>query len=402
MSIVSSFVFLSLIVAAFAATTPSFALYGLTQGVPNMLTIFSGDADGTITYVTEVATGGDGSTGVQAQGAVFVLDEFIFAVNPGSNTVSLFQIDSTDPTNVTLIDSASSGGDFPNSVTAYGSDACVVNDGANNGLRCFTFSSSGLTVTAGSDRSFGLNLTTPPASHTGPAQISFTPNGDALVITNKGMYPPVMLYTFSNGMPGNTAVTSTDNGMVNFGFAFGSTGSFVLTDAAPYGNGSGIIVVNQQATGTPSVTFATPGYYVIPNQQAACWIAYSSKLDRFYVANSASNAISEVTVSGGTFTIVNTYPLGNNTAPTDMVVLTVNGDDYLFINEVKAEMLVSMKLAAGSTTTISTISSNTGSTHAAGLGGYVVPMSTKSSSNASNFAVSSLLFMSLLIFTIVF
>jgi len=228
-----------------------------------------------------------------------------------------------------------------------------------------------------------LALTTPPISHMGPAQIAFTPDGLALIVSIKGMNPPVLMYPFANGMPAASALNTSNNGNVNFGFAFqGSTTTFVMTDAAPYGNFSGIIVVDANTGYTPSVAFPAQTYFLITNQTAACWISYAPTVGHFYVSNSGSNVITEVSVSGSSFTVVSSYSLGNNKAPTDSVVLTLGGQDYIFFNEAKAQVIAGFAISSGSFTPLMEIASNGGAT-AAGLAGYLVPAPASTTASAS-------------------
>ena len=95
---------------------PEFAVYSLTQTSPNYLSIWSGNSTG-LTYVGQVATGGNGSS-VQSQNPLVVFQHYIFAVNSESSTVSMFSINEHDPTNVTLVAVVPSGGDFPVSIAA--------------------------------------------------------------------------------------------------------------------------------------------------------------------------------------------------------------------------------------------------------------------------------------------
>jgi len=364
----SSLLIALLVLPSVIICAPTFALYTMTGSAPNMLNIFSGASDGTLTYSSQVSTGGNGG-GIQSQSSIVVIQNYIFLVNANSSTVAMFSIDETDPTQVTMVGSpVSSGGDWPNSITAFGSYVCVVNTGANNGLRCYTFSSTGLTAISGSDRSFGLALTTPPVTHTGPAQIAFTPDGSALIISIKGLNPPVYLYTFSSGTVGTTAVKSSNNGMVNFGFTFDVDGTIVLVDAAPYGNNSGVIYLTWSAS---SLSFTTSNYFLIGSENAACWIQRSSATGHFYIANAASAAITEMSRSGNMMNVIAEYPLGAGVGPSDLAIVSLGSQDYLYINEGGVKMINAMKLVSGAATSIQTISSGTGA-NPSGLAAYLV------------------------------
>jgi len=328
-------------------------VYSLSMTSPNYVNIFTFNGTN-LAFVSQVATGGNGTggQGLQSQGSITVYGNYLFAVNPTSNSVSLFSISTTDATAVTLIGTAPSGGDWPLSVTARGTIACVTNSGVNNGLRCFTFSSTAITPIAGSDRSFGLTLTTPPVSHTGPAQISFTKDGTGIVVSIKGANPPILLWSISNGVPSANPVNSTQLGNVPFGFTFDTDGTMVLTDAAPVGTTGGIELVALN-TATLSVTFLLPAFFLIPTQNAACWISWSPLTGHFYASNSASSSISEISRTGTTLAVVNTYQFAA-TKPLDTWVQTINGKDYLFAFSGTGKIVV-FSLTPGSATILDTI-----------------------------------------------
>ena len=87
------------------ASAQKFGIYTLSMTTPNLVNIFSGDQqNGLLKFVGAVSTGGNG-TGVQSQGAIAVFGNFIFAVNPLSNTLSLLEINPQDPTMVKLVGS---------------------------------------------------------------------------------------------------------------------------------------------------------------------------------------------------------------------------------------------------------------------------------------------------------
>jgi hypothetical protein len=162
----------------------------------------------------------------------------------------MLSINDADPTQITLVDSQPSGGEWPLSVAALGNMVCVANGGAINGIRCFTFSSSGLTLLADPDRSFNLNLTTPPVFHTGPAQVQFVPDGSGVVVSIKSADPPLLLWTITNGALASTPVATSVLGNVPFGFEFDTDNTtIVITDPAPTGSFSGVGLITIQ-TGT--------------------------------------------------------------------------------------------------------------------------------------------------------
>jgi len=355
-----------------------FAVYTMTGDVPNNLLIFSGNpADGTLTYDSEVSTGGDGdsSTGLQSQHSVIVHNNNIFCVNAGSDTVSMFSIGSS-PTAVTLVTTAATGGNWPNSLTAYGNNLCVINAGEANSIRCFTITSSGLTTLF--DFPLYYNLTTPPVSHVGPAQLSFLPDGTALVMSIKGINPPVQLFPFSVTLGISPAVNASNHGMVSFGFDFMPDRTIILTDAAPTGAGGGVIAI------TPSLTSLTfdDTYFLIPGQNAACWAIISPISSNIYVTNAGSGSISVLSYSSYymTFTSLNTTTFSFG-GLTDTTIVNVNGAEYLYVLSGSHQTVSAMALVKNAATTFQTATFGVTAGHAIGLASYVVPPTPAPSPN---------------------
>lgn len=103
------------------------------QSSGNAVLAYSRDADGHLTYQATYPTGGKGvGTGADplgSQGSLVLSSGFLFAVNAGSNEVSMFKVEGTK---LTLLDKEPSGGQMPVSVAVKGFVAYVLNAG---GLR---------------------------------------------------------------------------------------------------------------------------------------------------------------------------------------------------------------------------------------------------------------------------
>jgi 6-phosphogluconolactonase (cycloisomerase 2 family) len=82
---------------------------------------------------------GNGPDPLFTQGAVkaSAAGNIVATVNAGSNTLSVFNIDPKDPTNLEMIGKpVGSGGEFPVSlaINKAGNSVCTVNGGAINGV----------------------------------------------------------------------------------------------------------------------------------------------------------------------------------------------------------------------------------------------------------------------------
>ncbi|KUJ20110.1 uncharacterized protein LY89DRAFT_682894 [Mollisia scopiformis] len=257
--------------------------------------------DGTVSDPILTSTGGKGLQALTAsatagvapapgggdplfvQDAVVVSGDYLFTVNAGSNTVSMFTIDPTNPWQPKLLSTASSQGEFPVSITysAALKTACVVNGGAIAGVSCYSVDhAKGLTPIT-SLLPIPLNQTTPPVGPPGTvADILFNPSSTALFVTIKGMPPTpgfiVAWPVLSSGVISSTPMISSPSELVvDFSIDFlGSDSSAVITDAS-----YGASIVSISPTFSVSVAVKT----VIPNQGASCWSAYSSRFNTIFV-----------------------------------------------------------------------------------------------------------------------
>src|SRR5437660_10571970 len=118
------------------------AVYTLTNQVAgNAVAVFNRAADGTLTAAGTIATGGTGTgAGLGSQGAVALSDDGrrLFAVNAGSNDVSVFDIGPAGPA---LARRPAPGGTPPISLTVHGNVLYVLNAGGNGNISGFTLGS---------------------------------------------------------------------------------------------------------------------------------------------------------------------------------------------------------------------------------------------------------------------
>ena len=113
-----------------------------------------------------------------SQGSLIVYSNYLFAVNAGSNSLSMFWINPYDATQLTLISTQPTYGWYPVSVTVNDLYACVLTGGNATGIRCFTYDSYGLHWVPSFDRDLTscISQTIPP---TGPSK-----NDESNIILN--------------------------------------------------------------------------------------------------------------------------------------------------------------------------------------------------------------------------
>lgn len=254
----------------------------------NEVIAFDRKKDGTITESGRYATGGLGTGGgLGNQGALALskTGRFLYAVNAGSNDFSVFYIKSNG--SLMLKGISNSGGELPISITERNSIIYVLNAGGDGNIAGFGFNYSG-------------NLTAIPNSvkplsgpATGPAQISFSPNGKALVVTEKATNL-ISSYAVVANRPSD-ARTFPSAGQTPFGFDFGNNNNFYVSEAA--GGAPGASTVSSYHVDNTGNVNLVDGP-VATNETAACWLVLTTNSNHLFTTNTGSNTISTVMVSG--------------------------------------------------------------------------------------------------------
>lgn len=298
------------------------AVYTMTNAPPNAVMVYSRSAAGTLTPAGPFATGGIGTgTGLGNQGAVVLSrnNRWLFAVNAGSNDVSVFDV---LPKGLELVDRVPSGGNLPVSVTVHGKLVYVLNAGDPNNITGFSLSRDGkLTPLAGSTRPLS-------AAMTGPAQVQFSPDGDLLVVTEKATNV-IDVFSIDDGLPG-ARVPTVSNGATPFGFSFGLRDQVFVSEA--FGgalDASAVSSYSANADGTLTlVTGSAP-----TTETAACWVVVTDDGRFAYTTNTGSDSITGYRIShDGRLTILDadgrTAVTGPGSAPIDLALSL--GSQFLY------------------------------------------------------------------------
>jgi 6-phosphogluconolactonase len=148
-----------------------------------------------------------------------------------------------------------------------------------------------------------------------PAQVSFTPDGTQLLVTEKGTN---IIDVFTLRLDGRTdgPVVEASSGKTPFGFAFGPSQSVVVSEVEnrlPLKS----TVSSYQLAGSAGLEPVSP---TIPNQQSgACWVAITGTTA--WVVNTGSATISAYQVgAGGNLLLVDPEAAftGDGTSPIDL------------------------------------------------------------------------------------
>lgn len=262
-------------------------LFTLSNDVTkNELLVYQNTGNGRLKSVAQIATGGKGTgAGLGNQGALALSSNhrYLFAINPGSNDVSVFGISQRG---IQLLDRAAEPGVRPVSITVNNNQVYVVNAGDDSifGYR-FNPRKGKLTPLANSYQ----HLST---ANTGPAQISFGDEGEALVVTEKATNS-ITTFTLNNsGLP-SQKYTISSAGKTPFGFSFGKMNQFFVSEAA--GGAPNL-------TSTSAYQLREDGKVDLLNgplqtgETAACWLVTAPNSRVGFTANTGSNSISSLAI----------------------------------------------------------------------------------------------------------
>jgi 6-phosphogluconolactonase len=319
------------------AETASGAVYAMTnQASGNAIAVYQRAPDGSLTMVSTVATGGLGTgSGLGSEGSIVLSENgrWLVAVNAGSNEISAFRV---EPSGLALAAKVSSGGTMPISVTVHQNLIYVLNAGGTGNIAGFTLSPAGqLTSLAGSIRPLS-------ASASNPAQVSFSPDGSLLVVTEKATNLVLTYAVDKDGLAAGPTVHAS-SGTTPFGFAFADRTTLVVSEAFG-GAANASALSSYRATGS---TFSLISPSVPTGQTAACWVVVTPNGKFAYTTNAGSHSISAYAVgTNGSLTLLQGIAgdTGVGTGPAD-VVLSGNGQ-YLYTLSPSSRTIVGFAVQA--------------------------------------------------------
>ncbi len=301
-------------VAAFGASRPAAGAVYVLSNDPgaNAVIVYDRDLRGRLTLGESYATGGYGSGSGAAplgsQGALRLSADYrwLFAVNAGSDDVSVFRVRRHG---LDLIGYYESGGAFPSSLTVYHNLLYVLNagrDGTPANIFGFRLKPNG--------RLTPLPETIRQLPGAGFHQVSFTPYGNALVITKGGVDANELLVfgVDEDGMPDAAPVISPSAGVNPFGFVFDFRGHLIVTEAGSRAVSSYAL----QKDNTLEVITAS-----LSNGNAAtCWVA-NTWFGGFFTANTGGNDFSSYRIrpADGSLHLVEADAASGD-APTDLAI----------------------------------------------------------------------------------
>ena len=251
----------------------------------NQVVAYDRAGDGTLSWSNTYDTGGNGGAllgsvadHLASQGSLTydAGHALLFAVNAGSNTVSVFSVSGDQ---LTLNQVIGSGGDFPVSVAVSGNLVSVLNAKSGGSLTGFRIGGGRLHPVPGGTRSLGLTTPTDTSqfTHT-PGQVVFSPDGSQVIVTTKAATNSIDVFAVSpGGQLSSTPVVNAEPGTVPFALSFDQSGDLVVAEAGT----NALAAFARHADGTLSLIDQ-----VATGQAATCWVAPAGSY--FYASNAGS------------------------------------------------------------------------------------------------------------------
>lgn len=306
-----------------SAANSSGAVYVLSnQASGNDVLVYARSSDGSLSAAGSFSTTGNGTgAGLGSQGSVtlhdFAGNSYLYAVNAGSNDVTVFSVNGNT---LTWVDKVSSHGITPISVTAHDDLLYVLNGGGPGNISGFHISTDGhLTYLENSTRA----LSTDDA---GPAQIQFNNAGTQLVVTEKNTNKISTYSVHDNGLTSDVS-SHPAIGITPFGFGFDNHDQLIVTDA--FGGAaaqSAVTSFNLSNAGNFSLIDGPEG----TKQTSACWLAITNNGKYCYATNTGSASITGYSITNGNLALLNASGVTATTGTTPIDVALTNSSRFLY------------------------------------------------------------------------
>jgi 6-phosphogluconolactonase (cycloisomerase 2 family) len=335
------------------------AVYAMNNdAIANAIMVFDRAPDGTLTQAGSYLTGGSGTGGgLGSQGALVLSDDgrWLFAVNAGSNEISVF---AADGNTLHLTDTIGSGGVQPISLTSHGNWLYVLNAGDGGNITGFRLNRNGLLHPIPRSTQYLSNGGVGDAP--GPAQVAFTPNGRQLVVTEKGSNQ-ILTYDVRRSGHASAPVVTASEGMTPFGFDFTPDGVLIVSEA--FGGAADASAASSYGFNQGNLEAISSS--VPTNQTAACWVVVTPDGKYAYTTNTGSSSVSGFEVSpSGSLELLDadgvTGQTGDGSSPID-AIFSSNGAT-LYVLSGGTNTVTAFHVAAdGSLTNLGSVSVPAGS-----------------------------------------
>ncbi len=261
------------------------AVYAQTNDAEaNEIVAFRRESDGRLTPLGRYATAGSGTgkAHLPSQGSVVLSGDggFLLVTNGGSDDVAVFRVGADG---LELVATTPTGAG-PVSVAEHEGLVYVLNNGGDGEIAGFRLSMNGsLSPIADSVR---------PLSRAGAdgAQIAFTPDGRALVVTERAT-DGISVYALADDGVADGPEPHRSAGATPYGFDFTPDGVLVVTEA--FGAQAGKAAASSYSSGLEPISAS-----VGSGQSEVCWAAVTKDGRFVYVTNFGDGTISSYRIGG--------------------------------------------------------------------------------------------------------
>jgi 6-phosphogluconolactonase len=286
-----------------------FAMTNAANG--NEIIAYKRGADGWLQEGKHFPTGGRGSGGtvdpLASQGSLTLSQDrsLLFAVNAGSGDISVFRVLGAY---LLLLEKVPCGGADPVAVAQHGDLVYVVNAGGTSNVVGFWLNRDGTL------KPIPDSLAYLSTGNSGPGSLSFSPDGEFLLVTEKATNNIDAFHVQINGTLA-PIVVNPSAGPGAFAVLFAPNGAALVAETGPSGGTDASAISSYTVLANGKLT---PVSTSVPTLGAAtCWLAITPDGKFVYTANSATSTVSgfaigvtgALTPVGGT--IVGTEPTGS-------------------------------------------------------------------------------------------
>jgi 6-phosphogluconolactonase len=291
--------------------TPGAVFVMTNSADQNEIITYRRNTDGSLEEGRSFPTGGRGSGGTTdplgSQGSLTLTQDhsFLLAVNAGSGDVSVLRVHGA---NLSLVDRVPCGGSEPVAVAQHGSLVYVVNAGGTSNVTGFRLDHTGRL------RPIPDSIAFLSTGNSGAASLSFSPDGQFLLVTEKVTNNIDVFHIQIDGTLG-PIVVNPSGGPGAFAVSFAPNGAALVSETGPTGghNASALSSYAVQPNGTLTAISQS-----VPTLGAAtCWQAVTPDGRWVYTDNTGTSTISGFSIGKNgaltplSGTIVATLPAGS-------------------------------------------------------------------------------------------
>jgi 6-phosphogluconolactonase (cycloisomerase 2 family) len=260
------------------------AVFVQTNESQNAVVAFRRDADGALTRLAAYQTGGagDGEPHLTSQGSVTLTrdGQRVLVTNAASGDVTAFAVRSGGGLEIFGLTSA---GALPKSVAEHDGLVYVLSTAVPSVVG-FRLNERGLEPIASGEHPLS-------APDSDPAQVGFTPDGSAVIVTERGTNSILAFTVRADGSLGTSQAVAS-SGPTPYGFAFASGGTLVVTEAfgAQPGAAAASSYTVKGTTVTPVTRSAGNG------RSEICWAVVTKDGRYAFTTNFADGAVSRYAI----------------------------------------------------------------------------------------------------------